>query len=142
MLQDLVSSSRNDYSLVMAALTQIIPLPTSVETVEVLVARRAVIFAFKLGFDQVILEGDSAITIQALNSDDFLAAPFGHIISDVKSFSPCFRSLIFCHTRRLGNKVAHRLAKKTCNFSFPFCTWIEDVPVSSYADYSAEIVNT
>ena len=141
MLQDLVSSSRNDYSLVMAALTQIIPLPTSVETVEVLVARRAVIFAFELGFDQVILEGDSAIAIQALNSDDYSAAPFGHIISDIKSFSPSFRSLVFCHTRRLGNKVAHRLAREACNFSFPFCTWIEDVPVSSYADYSAEIVN-
>ena len=133
---------RNDYGLVMAALTQIIPLPTSVETVEVLAARRAVIFAFELGFDQVILEGDSAIAIQALNSDDFSAAPFGHIISDVKSFSPCIRSLIFCHTLRLGNKVAHRLAREACNFSFPFCTWIKEVPVSSYAEYSAEIVNT
>ena len=79
--------------------------------------------------------------IQALNSDDYLAAPFGHIISDIKSFSPSFRSLIFCHTRRLGNKVAHRLAREACNFSFPLCTWIEEVPVSSYADYSAEIVN-
>ena len=126
----------------MAALTQIIPLPTSVEIVEVLAARRAVIFALELGFDQVILEGDSEIAIQAMNSDDYSAAPFGHIITDIKSLSSSFRSLVFYHTRRLGNKVAHRLAREACNFSSPFCTWIEEVPVSSYAEYSAEIVNT
>ena len=45
---------RKDYGLVMAALTQVIPLPISVEIVEVLAARRALIFALELGFDQVI----------------------------------------------------------------------------------------
>ena len=45
---------RNDCGLVMAALTQVIPLPISVEIVEVLAARRALIFALELGFDQVI----------------------------------------------------------------------------------------
>ena len=44
----------------MAALTQVIPLPTSVEMVEVLIARRALIFAKELGFDHVILEGEPA----------------------------------------------------------------------------------
>ena len=59
---------RNDRGLVMAALMQVIPLPTSVEIVEVLAARRALIFALELGFDQVILEGDSEIAIRAMNS--------------------------------------------------------------------------
>ena len=54
---------RNDCGLVMAALTQVIPLPTSVEIVEVLAARRALIFALELDFDQVILKGDSEIAI-------------------------------------------------------------------------------
>ena len=59
---------RNDRGLVMAALMQVIPLPTSVEIVEVLAARRALIIALELGFDQVILEGDSEIAIRAMNS--------------------------------------------------------------------------
>ena len=127
--------------LVMAALTQVILLPTSVVIVEVLPARRSLIFAIELGFDHVILESDSEIAIQAMNSKDYSAAPFGHIISDIKALSSHFRSLVFHHTRRLGSKIAHRLARIACNFSSSFCTWIEEVPVCSYADYSAEIIN-
>ena len=127
--------------LVMAALTQVILLPTSVVIVEVLAARRSLIFAIELGFDHVILESDSEIAIQAMNSKDYSAAPFGHIISDIKALSSHFRSLVFHHTRRLGSKIAHRLARIACNFSSSFCTWIEEVPVCSYADYSAEIIN-
>ena len=41
----------NDCGLVMVALTQVIPLPISVEMVEVLTVRRALIFAKELGFD-------------------------------------------------------------------------------------------
>ena len=132
---------RNDCGLVMAALTQVISLPISVEIVEVLAARRALIFALELGFDQVILEGDSEIAIRAMNSDDYMAAPFGHLIADIKALAPHFRSLVFCHTRWLGNRVAHRLARAACNFSSSFCTWIEEVPVCTFADYSTEIIN-
>ena len=131
----------NDFGLVTAALTQVIPLLTSVEIVEVLAARRALIFALELGY-HVILEGDSEIAIRAMNSEDYSATPFGHLISDIKSLSSHFRSLVFCHTRRLGNKVAHRLARSTCNFSSSFFTWIEEVPVCSYGDYPAKISNT
>ena len=125
----------------MAALTQVIPLPTSMEIVEVLAARWALIFALELGFDQVILEGDSEIAIRAMSFDDYMTALFGHIIVDIKALAPHFKSLVFCHSRRLGNRVAHRLARTACNFSSSFCTWIEEVPVCTYADYSAEIIN-
>ena len=49
----------------MAALSQKIPLPTSVEMVEMLAARRALWFAQKLGFGKVIVIGDSKIVIDA-----------------------------------------------------------------------------
>nr|POE71197.1 hypothetical protein CFP56_34567 [Quercus suber] len=89
----------------------------------------------------VILEGDSETAIRALNSEAFSAAAFGHLISDVKALSSHFRAVVFNHTRRMGNKVAHRLARSACNFSSSFCTWIEEVPVCTFADYSAEIIN-
>ena len=68
-----------------------------------------------------------------MKSEDYSATPFGHIISDIKALFAHFRSLVFQHTRRQGNKVAHSLARATCNFS-PFCTWMEEVPIISYAD--------
>ena len=47
---------RNDKGLVMAAFTQFIPLPTSVETMEVLAVRSAIGFAKELSLDQIILK--------------------------------------------------------------------------------------
>ena len=57
----------NDYGLVMATLSQQIPLPTSVEMVEVLAARRALLFARELGFESLVVEGDLEIIIKAIN---------------------------------------------------------------------------
>ena len=49
----------------MAALSQKIPLPTSIEMVEMLAARHALWFAQKLGFGKVIVIGDLKIVIDA-----------------------------------------------------------------------------
>ncbi|KAL0016533.1 hypothetical protein SO802_003602 [Lithocarpus litseifolius] len=75
---------RNDIGLVMAAFTQPIPLPTSVEMVEVLAARGALCFAKDLGFKKICVEGDSEIIIKALNHGGLSSSSFGHIIADVK----------------------------------------------------------
>ena len=54
----------------MAAFTQIILLPTSVETMEVLVARSAIGFAQELSLDQIILEGDSKLPSMCYPKED------------------------------------------------------------------------
>ena len=123
----------------MATLTQVIPLPTLVEMVEVLAAKRALIFAKALTFDHIILEGGSDIAIHAMKCDSYFAASFGHILADIKSLAAQFRHVVFRHTCRQGNKVAHNLARAACNF-YPFCTWIEEILVVSVVDY-AEIIN-
>lgn len=64
----------------MAAFSQSIPLPTLVEMVEVLAARKAICFAQELNFAQVICEGDSEIIIKALNSNNFSSSSFRHIL--------------------------------------------------------------
>ena len=94
----------------MATLTLVIPLPTSVEMVEVLAAQRALIFAKELDFDHVILEGNFEIAVRAIKSEGYSATSFGHILSDIKVLSTHFRCLVFRHTHRQGNKVAHSLA--------------------------------
>ena len=118
---------RNDNGLVMAAFSQPIPLPTFVETVEVLAARSAVCLARELNLDQVIFEGDAEVIIKALNNGGFSSSSFGHIIRDIKLLSSAFNKVSFSHTRRQGNRVAHGLARMACNFS-TFQVWMEDVP--------------
>ncbi|KAK9990631.1 hypothetical protein SO802_025616 [Lithocarpus litseifolius] len=100
----------------MAAFTQPIPLPTSVEMVEVLAARGALRFAMDLGFNKVFVEGDSEIIIKALNQGGLSSSSFGHIIKDIKVLSSLLGNVIFSHTRRQGNRVAHGLARLACNF--------------------------
>ena len=64
---------RNDHGLIMASLTQQIPLPSSVIEVEVLATRKALELTIELGFDNITLEGDSEILIKSLEkSDNFL----------------------------------------------------------------------
>ena len=130
---------RNDLGLVMAASTQVIPLPTSVETVEVLAAHNAICLARELQFNKVIIEGDSEVVIKAFNSSNISSTGFGHIIRDIKIVSTAFSEISFCHTRRQGNKVAHSIARRACNFS-PFIVWMEDVPPDILSVYSSEIV--
>ena len=64
----------------MASLSQKIPLPISVIEVEILAARRALELAVELGFDHVILEGDSEILHKALLVEDKNFTPYGHCI--------------------------------------------------------------
>lgn len=61
---------RNDVGMIMASLTQQIPLPTSVIEVEALAARRALELALELGFDDIILEGDFELLIKNLKNGD------------------------------------------------------------------------
>lgn len=75
----------------MATLSQQIPLPTSVEMVEVLAARRALLFARELGFESLVDEGDSEIIIKAINGGGtMLLSEFGHILHDIHSLVSSF----------------------------------------------------
>ena len=123
---------RNEFGEVMAALSEKIALPSSVETLELLVARRVVVFAVELGLQQISFEGDANGVIKALSQRDVTHSPVGHLVKDhlVKDFRSIASSLgtfSLSHTRRQGNNVAHALARRAL-FSFPLLVWMEDVP--------------
>ena len=110
----------------MATLSQQIPLPTSIEMVEVLAARQALFFAQELGFDSLVLEGASELVFSAINGDGMLLSELEHILQDIKLLSSSQRNVSFRHARRQGNCIAHKLAsKEICN---PFLVWMEVVP--------------
>ena len=64
----------------MIALSQQIPLPVSVEIVEVLVACQALLFAQELCFESLVMEGDSEIIINAIKGDNMSLSDYGHLL--------------------------------------------------------------
>ena len=71
----------------MASLSQLFQLPPStVIEVEALAERRALELALELGFDHIVLEGDSKILIKILKNNSSTLARLGHTVNDI-SFS-------------------------------------------------------
>ena len=104
-----------------------IPQAYKVEEIKVLVALKALSFAFELGFRSAILEGDSLGLIQALKSEERSLSHTGLLIEDVKMFSNNFVRLLYSHIKRNSNTIAHSLAKNAlCILDFQ--VWMEDVP--------------
>nr|POF04761.1 putative ribonuclease h protein [Quercus suber] len=128
---------RNESGLVMAALTQQIPLPASVKMVEVLVARRALWFAKELGFHSLIVKGDLEIIINSINGDNMAHSEFGHILQDIKFLYSFFNCISFQHIRRQGNGLAHKLARRA--IPNPFEVWMEFNPPNAVDVYNFDL---
>ena len=109
---------RNEQGLVMAALSQQIPLLTSMEMVEVLAAHRALVFAKELGFDKVIVGRDSANTITSINGGHMDHSALGHVLLDIKRLFSSFSHISVKHINREGNCVAHKLARRAASYPF------------------------
>ena len=87
---------------------------------------RAITFAQELNLSEYILEGDSNVVINTLKRNDESLSSFGHILASAKSLTDV-NCITFSHTPRIGNTVAHNLAKHARHV-IGFKVWIEDVP--------------
>lgn len=122
----------------MAALSQQISLPASMEMVEVLAARRALIFAKELGFDKVILEGDFEITINSINGGHMDYSFLGHVLQDIKYLFSSFSHVSVKHINREWYYVAHKLARRVVRC--PFLVWTESVPPDIFYVYKHDLL--
>ena len=91
---------RNHERLVMASLSQLVPLPPSVIEVEALAARRAMELALELGFHNIIVEGDSEILIKVLQQQHRSLASFANDANDIFFLASHFSCFNFMHVRR------------------------------------------
>ena len=103
---------RDVEGMAIAALSQNLPLPSSVDSVEVLAARRAIILAQEISLTQVVVERDSLKVIATINSPKQSRTEWGHIIEDIKNASLCLQACSFCHVSSTGNSLAHSLQEK------------------------------
>ena len=101
---------RDERGLLVAAMTDKVPLPYSASAVEVLAAIKALRFAGDIGLESFILEGDSKFTIDALAGDNLELAEFGNLIEEAKWLSSQFSDVSFSHVKRQGNFAAHNSA--------------------------------
>ena len=89
----------NSSGEVLATLSEIIPLPSSIVALETIAARRAVRFVRELGFSGTILEGDSREVISAIKKQSFQHPVVGHLVKDIVSSVNMFQYYSFSHTR-------------------------------------------
>lgn len=74
---------RNSHVEVMASLSEKIHKPSLVTVLELLAARRAVLFVREIDLHQIVLEGDSEFVISSLKTGTNLSSMYGHLIKDV-----------------------------------------------------------
>lgn len=112
---------------VIAALSQNIPQPHSVDLVEALAASKIVSFARELGILQVEFEGDSQRVITATNNQVPSKTLFGHVIEEIWLLADAFQKFSFRHVHREGNQLAHSLERRAILFA-DLDVWIENLP--------------
>ena len=117
---------RDAKGLVLASCAKEMHQPFKAMVIESLVAATPLSFATNLGFRRVVLEGDSMDVIQALRENAESLTPRGLLLEDVRMLSQNFEQLLYSHTKREGNSVAHNLAKYALCFP-DFLALTEDV---------------
>ena len=106
--------------------------------IEVLAASRALELAADIGLDRVILEGDSKVVTQALETEEVGLAAYGLLIRDACTLAGNFSDVSYSHTKRKSNKVAHSLVKLATNLA-DCVIWMEEVPPSIYHFVRADL---
>lgn len=115
---------RNCESLVMSSLSQLVHLRTMVIEEETLATRRALELAIELGFDNLVLEGDSKASSKSLRVELVLWAQYGYLANDIHFLALHFSAFKISYVR--SNKVAYSLARRAI-ISPPVSIWMEDV---------------
>ena len=118
---------RNNRGLVIASCSQVLHQEFNNNKIEALAVAKAMSFVAELGISKAVLEGDLMVIIKALKDEHNPLSAIGLLIADAKFNSRCFNHLLFSHTKRECNSIAHVLARFAVNI-LDFLVWMEDVP--------------
>ena len=110
-----------------ASLSEQAPLSFAPVIVEAMAAARVISFAQELGLHEFMLEGDSEAVINTLRSTEPSLTTYGHLLESAKSTLVTSKCIAFTHIRRIGNRVAHNLAKHARHVR-GLSVWVDDIP--------------
>ncbi|TXG71533.1 hypothetical protein EZV62_000112 [Acer yangbiense] len=85
-------------------------------------------FAFSRNFSKVCLESDALCVVQAINNKSPPSSEVGVVLNDIFLVLDRFSEVSFAFVPRLGNKVAHGLAKLELNHEGE-SVWLNDCPL-------------
>ena len=125
---------------IIAALSQKILEPYSVDVAETLACRRAVVFARELSLFSIIVEGDNMRIVQATSNKRENLTLFGHVIKEIHDSCSSFTKISFQHVRRDGNKLAHALARRAI-LSADTVVWVEELPTDLEDVFQMDLVD-
>ena len=97
---------------VVAARGRLLPALYSVEVIEAYAIEEGIKLACEVQLSRLIIESDSAIAVQVLNSRSF-GADFGIILQGALTMLSSFKSWSVKHLKREYNRAAHNLAQIT-----------------------------
>ena len=130
---------RDSSGAIIAALSQKIPLPHSVELAEALAAHRAVVFVQEISIFKVLVEGDCLSVISALRAPVGCHTLYGNIVEDTHRLASHFQSCRFSHVQRRGNMLAHALTKRAVS-SVDFDVWVEELPLKLESVFQTNLI--
>ncbi|MBA0784524.1 hypothetical protein Gotri_028251 [Gossypium trilobum] len=83
-------------------------------------------FAKEMGFNFVMVEGDSRSTITKINQEKEDGSRIEAYIKDIKNLTQVFISIKFNYIPRMANNVVHRLAREGLQMNEE-TYWVEDI---------------
>ncbi|MBA0799518.1 hypothetical protein Gohar_010030, partial [Gossypium harknessii] len=86
---------------------------STVFSVEALACHRAVQMGLEMGWSEVTVEGDSLAIRKKCQTHNPNKSQIGAHIQDIQQLKDSFQSIVFKHTPRLANGLAHILAIET-----------------------------
>jgi ribonuclease HI len=88
-------------------------------------------FAKDMGFNEIILEGDSKQVVTAISSKELNWCKFGHIVGDILEVLKMFCRWDIGHIKRIANGAAHGLTKVAVK-DLGERIWLEEIPSAIY----------
>ena len=122
---------RDHRGLVIASLAQQFPQAFQVLEIEAIAAGRALKFGIEVGLNEAVLNGDCQLIMKAPEEGGNTIASVKPLIMDSLGLTSSFNKLLYSHSKRNGNKLAHNLAKHFIDVS-NYAVWMEDVPPSFF----------
>jgi ribonuclease HI len=118
---------RNEAGEFLAGLAVTIPYVSDPLIAEVMATWCTVELGRKLGFQRIILEGDSLIIVGALNQAIICLISYGQMIEDIWVHLLSFLTFVVCHVCRQANTDVHSLVKHALALNYGM-VWLEECP--------------
>ncbi|CAI9786406.1 unnamed protein product [Fraxinus pennsylvanica] len=96
-------------------------------TIEALAILRGLQLCIPLGIRKLVIESDCLLLVQELQASSNSLANAGNIIADVKQLLSRFKEVQIQHVNRMGNSVAHALARNAWNVA-DISVWWDHLP--------------